>query len=213
MGALSVAWLFLVLGHYAAATAPALYGRDVNLYWDLRFVPDVAAMVVRVAPWWLIVVTSLAAAAALVALYVAIRWALGRVADALDSAAARLTLLTIAAATVLLFAGHQVNLFVPELYGFSQPVTVTYARQARLALVGLTGSARVAPSPALNADLSLVRGADVFLIFVESYGAVSFDRPDFAGPLAASRADLERAVRETNRGMVSAFVESPTFGG
>ena len=51
------------------------------------------------------------------------------------------------------------------------------------------------------------------MIFIESYGAVSFDRPEFARPLAASRVELERAVRETNREMVSAFVESPTFGG
>jgi hypothetical protein len=210
---LAVFWLLLVLGHYAAVTAPALYGRDLNLYWDLRFLPDVAAMVARVAPWWLIILACAAAAAALVALYLALRWALGRVARALVSARARLTLMVMAAATVLLFAGHQMNLHVPELYGFSQPVTRTYALQVRLAVVGLTGSARVAPSPAMNTDLSLVNSADVFLIFIESYGAVSFDRPEFARPLAASRAELERAVRGTNREMVSAFVESPTFGG
>ena len=40
---LSAVWTVLVLGRYADVTAPALYGRDVNLYWDLRFVPDVAA--------------------------------------------------------------------------------------------------------------------------------------------------------------------------
>ena len=27
-------WVMLVLGHYADVTAPALYGRDINLYWD-----------------------------------------------------------------------------------------------------------------------------------------------------------------------------------
>ena len=210
---LAVVWLLLVLGHYAAVTAPALYGRDVNLYWDLRFLPDVAAMVARVAPWWLIVLACSAAAAACVALYLAIRWAWGRVARALVSARVRVALIGIAAAVALLFAGHQLNLSVPELYGFSQPVSVTYARQARLAVVGLTGSARVAESPVMNTDLSLVNGADVFLIFVESYGAVSFDRPEFAEPLAAGRVEVERAARETNREMVSAFVESPTFGG
>ena len=47
---LAVIWLLLVFGRYGDVTAPALYGRDINLYWDARFMPDVAAMVVRVVP-------------------------------------------------------------------------------------------------------------------------------------------------------------------
>src|SRR6185295_10489452 len=54
LDALSLLWIVLVVGRYAEVTAPALYGRDVNLYWDLRLMPDVAAMVTRVASWWLI---------------------------------------------------------------------------------------------------------------------------------------------------------------
>jgi hypothetical protein len=51
------------------------------------------------------------------------------------------------------------------------------------------------------------------LIFVESYGAVAFDRPDFVKSLSASRLALERTIDTTGREVVSAFVESPTFGG
>ena len=47
-------WVLLVLGHYADVTTPALYGRDINLYWDFRYMPDVAAMVARAAPLWLL---------------------------------------------------------------------------------------------------------------------------------------------------------------
>jgi phosphoglycerol transferase MdoB-like AlkP superfamily enzyme len=86
-------------------------------------------------------------------------------------------------------------------------------RQVRLAIGGLSTSARVAPSPPMDADLSLVDGADVLLIFMESYGAVSYDRPEFARQLVVPRAELEAAVHATNRQMVSAFVESTTFGG
>src|SRR3954451_19584592 len=50
---LSALWAMLVIGRYAEVTAPALYGRDINLYWDLRFIPDVIRMVTRVAPVWL----------------------------------------------------------------------------------------------------------------------------------------------------------------
>ena len=36
---LGVLWVALVLGRYADVTARSLYGRDINLYWDLRLMP------------------------------------------------------------------------------------------------------------------------------------------------------------------------------
>ena len=42
-------WVFLAVGHYIDATARSLYGRDVNLYWDLKLMPNVSAMFVSVA--------------------------------------------------------------------------------------------------------------------------------------------------------------------
>ena len=46
--------LAFVLGRYAEVTAPALYGRPVNLYWDSQHMPKVAAMLAEVGPWWLV---------------------------------------------------------------------------------------------------------------------------------------------------------------
>ena len=69
------------------------------------------------------------------------------------------------------------------------------------------------PAPPIASDLARVEGADVFLIFIESYGAVSWDRPAFVEALAASRARLEADIRDTGRRVVSALVESTTFGG
>ena len=43
-----------MLGRYAEVTAPALYGRPVNLYWDAQHLPKVAAMLAEVGPWWLV---------------------------------------------------------------------------------------------------------------------------------------------------------------
>ncbi len=79
---LAAGWVVLVLGHYADVTTPALYGRDINLYWDVRYMPDVAAMIARAAPLWLIVGVVAAVAAVLALLYVVFRWALRRVAAA-----------------------------------------------------------------------------------------------------------------------------------
>src|SRR3989442_13332521 len=33
---ITVIWILFVLGLYADVTATALFGRDINLYWDLR---------------------------------------------------------------------------------------------------------------------------------------------------------------------------------
>ena len=93
------------------------------------------------------------------------------------------------------------------------PVTQTYARQVRLVTEALTGSTSLASSPAIDSDLARVKGADVFLAFLESYGAVTYDRPEFAARLAAGRAQFESAIHATKRDVVSAYVESPTFGG
>src|SRR5690349_15705300 len=43
-------WLLLVVGHYIDVTAPGLYGRDFNLYWDSRHLLNVAAMLTRDVP-------------------------------------------------------------------------------------------------------------------------------------------------------------------
>src|SRR5262245_30129576 len=42
-------WMLLTLGRYAAVTSTALFGRDINLYWDSRHFSAVGAMLARVA--------------------------------------------------------------------------------------------------------------------------------------------------------------------
>src|SRR2546422_190427 len=215
LGFVAALWVLLVVGRYAEVTAPALYGRQINLYWDVRHVSAVAAMLVRVASVWAIFLALAAAALIPVLLYAVLRWALGRVSDAMGRLPQRRTLVVLASVAVLWFVGQQLDNLFPRGPGFSTPVTQTYARQARLLAGELTshGAVTLGPGPSVDSDLARVRGADVFLIFVESYGAVSFDRPEFADRLAASRARLEADIRATRRGVVSAYVESPTFGG
>jgi hypothetical protein len=96
---------------------------------------------------------------------------------------------------------------------FPRPVTQVYGRQVRLTVQALSNSVELPPSPNLNADLARVQGADVFLFFIESYGACTYDVPAFNTRLQAPRALLESAIRDTGRDVVSAFVVSPTFGG
>jgi hypothetical protein len=206
-------WVALAIGHYADVTAPALYGRDVNLYWDLRYLPDVAAMITRAAGWRWILVAAAVAVATLAGMVLVFRWALARVVHALDDRAARIATAVCAVATLVLFGGQAARGELPESKLFPAPVTSTLVRQARLVAGAMRASATLPASPAMDADLSLVQGADVFLIFIESYGAIAFEKPDVAPHLARPRAELDAAIHATGRAVVSAFVDSPTFGG
>jgi hypothetical protein len=194
-------WIFFVIGRYADVTATALFGRDINLYWDLRFIPDVVSLLAKAAHVWRALEVAAALVIVVAILYFIFRWALGRIAEAAHDRRERIVL-AIAAAFVL----------VPGIR-IARPVIFTYARQISVAARAIAGKTVVPPSPAMTSNLARVKGADVYLIFLESYGAVTFDRPEFARGLAAPRAAFETAIHGTNRDVVSAFVESPTFGG
>ena len=209
---LTVMWVLLVVGRYADTTAPALYGRDINLFWDVRHLRAVAEMMTDATSRWLIGGIVVGVIALLVVIFIASRWALRQVAEAMTRPFERRLLQTVAIALLAVYAAQQAEALPEAAPGFSPPVVKTYARQVRLALTRLTADGLPPPVPgALDSDLAHVRGADVFLIFVESYGSVSYDR--FGTQLAASRDRFEDDVAASGREVVSAFVDSPTFGG
>ena len=63
--ALAGVLLVMTIGRYAEVTAPALYGRPINLYWDAQHIPNVVAMLAKVADPWLLVSGAVALLAAL----------------------------------------------------------------------------------------------------------------------------------------------------
>src|SRR5262245_45824157 len=207
---LSAAWTLLAVARYAEVTAPALYGRDVNLYWDLRLMPDVIAMITRVAPWWLVTVAVAVAAGVLWLFNRLFRWAFRRTLQALDDPSNRRRIAGGAVTVVLLFAAQHLGASFPGL--LPNPVLATCVKQASLVLAGWRGVTSLPPTPPMESTFANIAGADVYLVFIESYGAVT-DRPDVANGLANSRRQLESDIRTTGRQVVSALVESPTFGG
>jgi hypothetical protein len=103
---------------------------------------------------------------------------------------------------------------------FALPLAPTLYQQAGLltrVLLPEHGDAALGASPSFDRGLNGLIGAegpaDVLLLFAESYGAVGIDQPQVAAALAASRAALARAIEDSGRGVVSARVRSPTFGG
>ena len=213
---LAIVGVVLVVGHYADVTCQALFGRPINLYWDSRHLTNVGAMFAFVAHPWLILVVTAAAILIPLLTYFPLRWALGRIAGAMSDLRLRVGLGAIAAVLIVLF----LVLPPPEDYTtrpleFARPVSETYGRQVRLFVDGVTGVAArsLPPQPSMKSDLARVQGADVLLIFVESYGATTWDHPQAVKALAPVRAQFAAAIHDTGRSVVSGFVESPTFGG
>jgi len=222
---LPAVWVVLVVGRYLAVTGPGLYGREFNLYWDSAHLGNVAAMLARAAPWWAVVLAAAALVALVAVVFVVARAAFGRIAAALEHRGPRWALGSAASIVILLYAAapaREVNPHVgaelrvgPVSVPFAHPVTPAYARQARFVLAAFAPPAMsggLPPAPPLEANLRALGGADVLLVFLESYGAVAFDAPDVAAGLAASREGLDAAIRDTGRRVLSAYVQSPTFG-
>jgi hypothetical protein len=209
-------WVVLVAGHYLDVTAPGLYGREFNLYWDSQHLGNVTAMLARAAPLWLIALSVATLAAVVVLLFVVARVALRWLASAMERHTARRALGVTATALLAIFAVQESSAPSAAIVSFGDPVTPAYVRQVRFVLAML-GPGAVAPwlgpAPDLTNSLAALEGADVLLVFVESYGAVTYETPAIADGLVESRADLSVAVTETDREVVTAYAESPTFGG
>ena len=214
---LAAVLLVMTLGRYAEVTAPALYGRPVNLYWDAQHLPNVAAMLVRVAEPWLVAAGAVGLVALLVTVVAALRLALARVVRGLGAPGERRAVVAIAGTLTALFVLGHVHPQLGTLRWFSLPVTGTYKQQMAFVTDALDEdrAAETLPPEVDLGDESLdaLDGGDVVLAFLESYGATSYDTPEIADALADVRERLAESVRRSGRQAVSAFVESPTFGG
>ncbi|NEV61842.1 hypothetical protein [Thiorhodococcus minor] len=206
--------LVLTLGRYAEVTAPALYGRRINLYWDAPHIPGVAAMLIQAASGWQLLLAGAGLLGGLVALFLAIRWMLASTAHALTHTLPRRLIMGASLILVLLFVAGRIDRDLGPRKWFSLPVTQTYVEQVRF--IGEAMSADAQPDlsapPLPESSFDRIAGADVLLVFMESYGVTTLDRPEYAEALEASRRRLAETVARTGRQVVSARVTSPTFG-
>ena len=212
----SVAVVVFALGRYAYVTVQALYGRDINLYWDAPQFAGVIGMFVRVASPWAVAAVGAGSALAFTALYLIARWSVGRIDAALRlHRPARVGFGAAGLALVGCFMAQQASDAVPRIPRFSIPVTRTFLAQIDRVADAVSGHSNrgIPPSPAMQSDFALLEGSDVLLVFMESYGSTTYDRPEFLHALLPARQRLEAAIHDTGRGVVSAFVSSPTFGG
>jgi hypothetical protein len=216
LAVLSVLFVIGALGRYAEVTAPALYGREVNLYWDFPHVGAVTGMLTRVANPGLLIVITLGVAGGLALMYYAALWSWRGVASSLQLPLVRAVVSMAAIAVIGGFTLENLVQERPDVPRFAMPIAQTYGQQ--IAKVGQALMERDTPrqlpaSPVLSSSLSRIAGSDVMVVFVESYGRVAYDNREFFQTLAPARAALDDAVRDTGRTVISGYVESPTFGG
>ncbi len=222
---LALGFVVLVAVRYADVTAPALLGRPVNVYWDGRHGLELLRVAAASQPPWRVAAAAAACALGLALLLGLVRLAIGLLLRSLAALPARPLLRGTAALTAVLCACWLA--YVPDQrdtrWFFTLPLTPTLVQQTLLVARVLQperGDAVLGPGPAFDGDLSARAGAegadgraDVLLLFAESYGAVTLDMPALATALAAPRAQLAQAIAAGGRGVVSARVRSPTFGG
>ena len=212
---LSGIWVVLVLGRYVDVTTRSLYGRDVNLYWDLRHVPKVGAMFTTVASIWETLLVVFVAIMVPAVIYVAVDWCFTRIFGLLTNVHIRRSLGVAAGAICLLYVLDRAGIGSPLETQFSDPVSIAAVEEVYEYIYEMTGAgvAALGPPQLLSSDFEHIQGADVVLVFMESYGAVSWEAEHLAVELGASRSKFEEDVAETGRNVMSALVESTTFGG
>lgn len=209
-------YLALILGRYVDVTVPALMGRSINLYWDSQHVPRVAALFADSVARWQLLLGVLALLAFLAALIALLRWALGAILAALARPAGRRWLGALSLTLLALYGAGRLSPRLPTEHWFALPVAGMFAEQIRLVLAATVFRDRnwLAGRPPLpESDLMRLERGDLFVLFFESYGALVFDDPRFAAPLAGEFAELERSLAAAGWRSASARVESSTFGG
>ncbi|HSV60967.1 MAG TPA: hypothetical protein VLJ19_18890 [Variovorax sp.] len=212
LAALSAFW---ILARYIDVTVLAMFGRPLNLYWDSRHVLSVLRMGEFSA--WQLGLAGLLLLALPLLLHALALFCWRLIAQALlQLPRARPAVGATGLLLLASFAAHGIDGRDTRFF-FSLPVAPALARQAELLadqLLPGAVAAQLPPSPRFEGQgLSGLAGADVLLIFAESYGASTLDDPLQSGALAPARARFEQLLSAGGRQVVSARVRSPTFGG
>lgn len=210
--AIAAALLALVIGRYADITAPALFGRRIDLFWDARHIPRVVEMLAENMPVWRFIAYSAGLLGFVAALVYAILRSVDAVAAACTQRGLRRSLLGCAAAVIALYGIGMGSARIDTEKWFALPVTPVYAHQA-LFLASAATPQTSAGEKAPPSDLKRLEGGDAFLFFFESYGSGIFETPRMRDELADSFSALERFAARSGWLVASAFLDSPTFGG
>ena len=217
-------FLLLVLGRYGDVTVPSLFGRPINLYWDGANIPRFLWVTAQEKSWW--------QSAAIVAMVGLLFWGLFRLLRAVIAVTARDAVpfalrnrlgWAMTSLAVLLAVANQAGAsFTWPLV--AKPVIPSYWRQVQLLAAAFSPQHQAALLPATTAvdaamaaksanTLGALGGRDVYLIMLESVGAITYDDAHAARTLGPSRERFAADIAASGRHVVTAFFRSPTFAG
>jgi hypothetical protein len=212
--ALAALLFVFVLARYVDVTAPALFGRRIDLYWDTQHLPAVGAMVLE--NWSIFATGGLVVAIVAVfgAMLFATRLAVGAVCRAADIPLFRGAMMAAGGVLLGVYAAGMNSQTLTWEREFAIPVTPVYFEQTTTLIARATGNfvqADVETRPLR--PYAELNGADVFVIFLESYGRVALDDPDYARATRATLARIESSLSGEGWQSRSGYVSPPTFGG
>lgn len=222
--ALALLYTVMVLGRYADVGVPALFGRPINLYWDGLQIPRFVWVFAQGQPAWVSAVAVAAAVALLWVLYRVVRIALQvLVHEAIPLALRSRPAWAVTGFLALSVAGNYAGVQATWPY-IAKPVLPTWLHQAGLVIDAMSPQRVADALPAATVidetlrqrrpgTLAVLGGRDLYLIMLESVGAVTYDDRGMAAVLGPRRSAFEQEVRAAGKSVVSAFVRSPTFAG
>jgi hypothetical protein len=221
---LSIVFLMLVLGRYADVTAPSLFGRPINLYWDLPQLPRFLWVSALDHPVWLSAAVAIGVLTGLGLLLGVVGWCLATLRQTLVPWALRsFEAWVVSFGAALLAAAHLAGVAGTHRWA-SDAVLPTYARQLTLlwdahapgrlahALPAITPTEDALDTHGPQVFATLGR-RDVVFIFLESFGSVLYDHPQVRPATEGGRRSLHDALAASGRQVVSGFFRSPTIGG
>jgi hypothetical protein len=209
-------FVLVVVGRYADVTVPAWLGRRLNLYWDAYHLPKFLEVASQSFTWWQVVGIVVAGVAGFWLLLRVVNACIRVLADHAARAAVRSPLAWISSAVLVGVAVAGTMKIEPLERYVSAPVFPVYQRQAGLLIAAFSPTHRenVLPASApLQSDLRVLEGAEVKVVFLESYGATTYDRAEIFEALQPARERLEATAHGQGRQVLSAFVRAATFGG
>lgn len=220
---LAVIYALLVLGRYVDVVAPALFGRPISLYWDVPQLPRFLWVTASGLPWWVTALALLAIVLLVWGFHRLLTLAMRVAADGLRPYARQRWLWALNAVLAGVVAANYAGVQATWPY-ISKPVMPTYWKELRLIRDASSPEsvARALPARTVVDDalaqppgrvLAALGGHDLHLFFLESFGAMLYDRPEAEQATAATRARLQQSIQDSGRQVVSAFYRSPTIGG
>lgn len=217
---LAAVWLLATILRYAEVTAGPLFGRPLNIYWDLDHVPNLLALFWRAAGPLQFCLASVGVLALLALLF---RLTLAAMRSLAGMARGRGAVLT--ALLGLLGLGAYASLYLPDTaairsaFAIPSPLIaakhIGFAQEVwRLKEAGPAElDALFGPEPDVDSDLLGYDGQDLVVVFIESYGTTLFDRDSHWPAAEPDFRAFQARLAEAGWHAASRRLVSPTFGG